>query len=82
MSNNERLMKQGLLTELRGQYRDLENRAENHLNALRAATFVVTTPLDLDGGNIVAAAQDLHLVIKQAAAVSARVETLEEELGQ
>ncbi len=80
MSKQERLMKRGLLTEKRGELKGLEDRAENALNALRAATFVMSSPLDLDGGNVVAAATDLDALIKQAAAVRKHITQLEDEL--
>jgi hypothetical protein len=81
MTVNERLMQQGLLAEKRGELRKLENQAENHLNALRVATFVQDSPLDLDGGNIVAAANDLNAVLAQAAIVQKRIAELENALG-
>ena len=74
-------MKQGLLAEKRDELKRLENQAENHLRALSVATFVQDSPLDLDGGNIVAAATDLDAVLKQAAGVRQRITDLEDELG-
>ncbi|MEO0477201.1 MAG: hypothetical protein AAF085_14725 [Planctomycetota bacterium] len=81
MSNQERLMKQGLLAEKRAELKTLEDRAENALNALRAATFVYDSPLDLDGGNVVTAATDLDAIIKQASSVRKQITKLEDELG-
>lgn len=81
MSNTERLMKQGLLAELRRELGTLEDRAENCVKAIRGAMFVVTSPLDLDTGNIVVGATDLDAVVKQAASVRDRIAKLEDELG-
>ncbi|MEO0475955.1 MAG: hypothetical protein AAF085_08315 [Planctomycetota bacterium] len=81
MSKQEQLMKQGLLAEKRNELKTLEDRAENAISALRAATFVLESPLDLDGGNVVAAATDLDAIIKQASSVRKQITKLEDELG-
>lgn len=80
-TNTERLMQQGLLAEKRGELKTLEDQAENHLRALRVATFVQDSPLDLDGGNVVAAANDLNAVLAQAAIVRRRITEIEDALG-
>lgn len=81
MSKQEQLMKKGLLAELREQMKDLENRAENAITSLQVATFVHSSPLNLDGGNVVAAATDLDSIIKQAVTIRGRITKLEDELG-
>ncbi len=82
MPDTQRLMTQGLLAEKRAELQRLEDMAENHLSALRVATFVAESPLDLDGGNIVAAATELASVIRQAADVRRRINELEDALGE
>lgn len=77
----QRLMLQGRLVEAQAEFKKLEDRAENILAALQIKTFVESSPLDLDGGNIVTGATDLAATIKQGAIVRSKIEELKSKLG-
>lgn len=77
----ERLKQLGLLTELRDQLAELEDRAKNCKSSLQDACFVLKTHFDLDTGRIRGAANDLADAIEEGQAIRARIDKLEEELG-
>lgn len=80
--NEARRMKQtGLLAGLRTQRRDLEQRARLYLGSIEDATFVVDSPLNLNGQAVFTAAYELKQTLEEAAKVQARIDELEKELG-
>ena len=79
--NHERLMKQGLLADLRQQAEQLNSQCENHHSALRNASFVVHTYAHLDAGRINEAAASLSVAIRQMQAVNSRIARIQEDLG-
>lgn len=81
MSDARRLKQQGLLLGLRKQRDDLESRARFHLDAIESATFVVDSPLALNGQSVYSAAYGLKETLAEAAKVQGRIDELEEALG-
>ncbi|MEM9415367.1 MAG: hypothetical protein AAGA29_07820 [Planctomycetota bacterium] len=81
MNDNRRLKQAGLLAGLMQQRRDLEQRARLCLDEIESATFVVKSPLALNGHAVVVAATEFNRILKDAAEVQGRIDELEEALG-
>lgn len=78
---NRRLKQEALLARFRGERSKLESTAKMYLGEIEDTTFVVETPLALNGQAIVNAAVELKKVLAEAATVQGRIDELEEELG-
>ncbi len=81
MANVHRLMKQGKLGELRDELRKLENRATGIIESMSIATFVQSSPFDLDAQKVLDYADELKKTIDAGNKCQAAIDDLEDELG-
>ena len=81
MNDARRLKQQGLLLGLRKQRDDLEVSARIHLGSIEDSTFVVDSPLALNGQAVFSAASQLRDTLAEAAKVQGRIDELEDALG-
>lgn len=80
-ASHERRMKLGLLTERQQKMETLRHRIDGILGSLREATFVVSSPFDLDGERVEAYARELRQVIREGNALQSSIDELKDELG-
>lgn len=66
---------------MRKQRDDLEVRAKADLGTIEDSTFVVDSPLALNGQAVFSAAYSLKETLAEAAKVQGRIDELEEALG-
>jgi|GEM_PF-3280886 len=81
MSDTSRLMKQGMLGELRDKLAALEDRAEGIIGSLQVATFVQSSVWVLDSAKIRNYGIELAHVITEGNEIRSRIESLETDLG-
>ncbi len=78
---SDRLMKLGLLGQLRQQLAALENRAEGIIDSIQRQTFVMTTVWALDGEKVRDYGRELLEVLNEGNAMRKRIEDLELDVG-
>ncbi|MEM8781905.1 MAG: hypothetical protein AAGE65_03525 [Planctomycetota bacterium] len=84
MSNQERILNQGHLAELREKLERLTDRAEGIVESLRVATYVapLSTPFDLDAAKVRNFGDELVEVVREGNRVREEIRRLEEALGR
>lgn len=81
--SKDRLLKQGLLAELRDKHRRAANRAKGVIGSIGDATFLVDPgdPFLIDGQKVMDFARELYEVLAEGNKLKAQIEQLEADLG-